>query len=156
TQSLRPALRERISPAKPVRTRLTPKTRNDAIVVKFREGTRIRSRSGLLASDFANLTVSEKALRTRASLDESMVARQLAQANSLFTAGSKRRLARLFGRPEIDLENEREEGEHKGGEELADLNLYYRVLVQDATANQVESLIDELNSLDIVEVAYPE
>ena len=56
------ALKERAVPRKPVRTVLTDKMHYDVVVVKFREGTRVRARSDQWAVDAANLSASENLL----------------------------------------------------------------------------------------------
>ena len=60
---------------------------------------------------------------------------------------------RLFSRSEQKLHEERKEGEIRSGKELPDLDLYYRLRVPSGTS--IVALIDDLNNLEIVEVAYP-
>jgi hypothetical protein len=57
-----PVLKQRVVRAKPARTILTPKLRSDVIVVKFREGTRVRERLGQLEADLTNITPAEEQL----------------------------------------------------------------------------------------------
>ena len=61
---------------------------------------------------------------------------------------------RLFQRLEVTLDQERLRGQEHSGWQLADLNLYYALPMADAA--QATQLADELNALDIVEIAYPE
>src|SRR5439155_24398728 len=48
------------------------------------------------------------------------------------------------------------EGAKHSDEELADLNLYFHIVLVEATPESSATLLDQLNELDIVEVAYPE
>jgi uncharacterized repeat protein (TIGR01451 family) len=64
------------------------------------------------------------------------------------------RPVRLFQRPEAVLEQERLRGQQRSGWQLADLNLYYALPINDAV--QAVQLADALNKLDVVEIAYPE
>src|SRR2546429_6480659 len=49
---------------KPLHTTITPKVRADVLVVKFREGTRVRERLGLLEADLTNISPAEEQLRS--------------------------------------------------------------------------------------------
>ena len=60
---------------------------------------------------------------------------------------------RLFTRSEQKLHEERKEGEIRSGKELPDLNLYYRLRVPSGT--NIVALINDLNNLEMVEIAYP-
>lgn len=124
---------KRAVPLKPVRTVLGPGVSRNFITVKFSEGSDIRLRSGRLTS-----------LR---GADLGALHRTLAQYKVS-------KIERLFGRPEPDLENERQEGQKMSGEELADLSLYHTIEIDETT--DPEALINALNSLAIVEIAYPE
>ncbi len=61
---------------------------------------------------------------------------------------------RLFSRPEEVLSQEKARIEAKSGREQADLNLFYRLILEPGA--DAEKLIDELNALPVVELAYPE
>jgi len=61
---------------------------------------------------------------------------------------------RLFARTEAELDAEKREGESRIGEELADLNLYHNIFIADANPRDTEALIDQLNAMDSVEIAY--
>lgn len=122
----------RTVPTKPAHTTIGPGESRQVIIVKFREGSRIRLRYGVLISLGDDDVESVLTVLEQYSVDS---------------------IERLFDRPEEDLERERREGQERSGKELADLNLYYRLHVQAET--QVEELIDALNELDLVEIAYP-
>jgi hypothetical protein len=63
-------------------------------------------------------------------------------------------IERLFSRPEDELEREKRRVEAKSLREQADKNLWYRLRVPAGT--DLARLIDELNALKVVEIAYPE
>jgi hypothetical protein len=66
-------------------------------------------------------------------------------------------IKRLFSRSESDLDQERKEGELRSGGKLADLNLYYiLVLNKDIPSTTVNELIGKLNNLEIIQTAYIE
>jgi hypothetical protein len=134
-QSSNPAdLAPRHAPAKPARTQLRPEHDATRVIVKFKEGTRVRR--GALG------------LRGAASFDPARLDGVLAR-HGLGPAG----LRRLLALPETRLDELRERGERRSGRALADMNLYFRLEVppgKDAAA-----LCDELNALPFVERAEP-
>src|SRR5262245_38012179 len=156
TQTAPPAtLRERVVWPKPGKTILNPaKVKADVIVVKFREGTHVRERAGQLEADLRNLSQAEERLLQRADLPRQRLFQDLTQVNSLIAPNSKRSIRRLFTRQESELEADKYTSEARAGEELADLNLYYLIFVADAKVDETERLIDQLNALDSVEIAY--
>jgi hypothetical protein len=127
--------------------------RSGAVVVKFREGTGIRLRGGALAAELGTLDAADVSRLGRAGLDAAGVTRELPRVAQILGRHRGARLERLFTRPEAVLAQEKHEGELRSGKELADLNLYYFVPAGVASA---AALVDELNALDIVEIAYPE
>jgi subtilisin family serine protease len=149
-----PVLKQRAVRTKPVRTSLSPKVRSDVIVVKFREGTRVRERLGQLEADLTNIAPAEEQLLQRANLSRQRLFQDLAQVNNLVAPNSKRFVRRLFARTEAELDAEKREGESRIGEELADLNLYHNIFIADANPRETERLIDQLNATDSVEIAY--
>ena len=64
------------------------------------------------------------------------------------------RIERLFSRPEDVLAREKHRIEARSGREQADKNLYYRLRTRGEV--DLARLIDDLNALDIVEIAYAE
>ncbi len=109
-----------------------PASRN--VVVKFREGSRVRMKSGRLTGlATADATAFVATLRVKG-----------------ISAGAARR---LHGRSEADLDQERLEGERDSGRQLADQNLYY--VIDLPTGVNAASLADALNRLSIVEFAEP-
>jgi hypothetical protein len=103
------------------------------LILKFVEGSDIRLREGKLVS------ISSGAVEE---LDE------------IFTRFPPVEIERLFTQPEEQIAKEQADMEAETGEDLPDLNLYFRVTVKSASDRG--ALMDALNSLPIVERAYPE
>jgi hypothetical protein len=120
----------------------------DEIVVKFKEGTHVRLRAGALQFDPGTLAGNEPALLARHGLAAAKIAGDVKAANALLASVA---VERHFARPEADLDREKALGESNLAEELADLNLYFHARVDP---NQQVALIDQLDALDSVEVAY--
>lgn len=133
--------RVRKVPSKPAHTKITPYVKSNLITVKFVEGSEIRLRKGGMTS------------MTKA--DMSM----LDSFNANFPKGKWKR---LFRQSEDELKKAKKHGEERTGWQLADLNLYFRFeLPEEACDNSggvkdAEAIIDVLNAMDIVEIAYPE
>ena len=142
------AMKQRVLPTKPRSTAQSPHLINDQIIVKFKEGTHVRLRAGALRVDPGALTGSERALLTRHALPLAKVASDVSAANALLASVA---IERHFDRPEADLESEKALGEANVVEELADLNLYFTAAVAPKAQ---AALIDQLNALDSVEIAY--
>jgi len=120
-------------PQKPERTILTSDYHRYCVSFKFIEGNIIRLRDGKLFSpDNSALTSFQKT----------------------FEQYQIKELSRLFSRPEDILDAERVRGQERSGRELADLNNYFRVIL-DSSANS-EQFINDLNKLDIIEIAFAE
>ncbi len=123
----------RAVPVKPVRTLPAPGSASDRIVVKFAEGTGVR----LGARGF------EAPAHDLASLADVL--------DALGIGGGAVRP--LFDRPAATLAAERREGERRAGRELADLGLYYAIVLPPG--RRVAEVADALNGLAIVELAMP-
>jgi predicted NUDIX family NTP pyrophosphohydrolase len=149
-------LKQRVSSPKPEHTVIDAHQMADRIIVKFCEGSRIREKVGQWVALAEERSDAEKSRLARVKLTKGTVAQQVQAVNDLLKARSGLRWTKLFDRPESDLEREKVEGEQNVGEELADLNLYYGIHLAQGTATETERLIDQLNALDIVEIAYPE
>ncbi len=122
-------------PEKPEVSRLWPGLRDDLIIVKFVEGDAVRLRDGRLVS----LTNGD-----------------LADANRLLAENPELALRHLFSRPEEGLERDRLRAEARSGNQMADLNNYYAVTLAEPGAARTEALLDALNALPEVEIAYAE
>lgn len=133
---------------------LASETSVDRIVVKFQEGSRVRLRGGALVT----LPRSDRD-RSELAAHGLEAARVAADAQAIQTLVASDARARGFGRlfrlDEKTLAEQRQSGEAASGEQLADLDLYYEVLVPaGATFAEVEGLVDQLNSFPSVEIAY--
>ena len=122
-------------PDKPMRSVLWPGLHNDLIIVKFVEESQVRPREGRLVS---------------------LTNRDLADVNRILTERPGLATRRLFTRPEASLERERLEAQNLSGKEMADLNNYYQVAIENPGVEAAEALLDELNALPVVEIAYAE
>ncbi len=130
--------------------------RTDVIVVKFREGTRIRQISGQLIFDENVLSPFDQTLMERAALNQEKVKTELEQVKQIVEGNAEIIVEPLFKRPAEVLDQEKEFGQTMTGEELADANLYYHVYTKSYDPAKAEELLKQLNALDIVEVAYPQ
>jgi serine protease len=128
-----PSLKQPSVPNTPAQTDLEMDNFNGIIILKFVEGTDIRLRDGKLIS---------------------MTSGAVAELDQIFARFPLAEIARLFTQPEEEIAKEQAEMETQTGENIPDLNLYFRLIVQDKADG--EALIDALNSLSIVELAYPE
>ncbi|MBT3233822.1 MAG: S8 family serine peptidase [Calditrichaeota bacterium] len=127
------ALRARWAPPKPEHTVLSNEYHRYCINVKFAEGNAVRLRDGKLVSSDSNV---------------------LSSFHEVYEQYEIKKLSRLFSRPEHILDTERVKGQVNSGKELADLNNYFRVIL-DSSANS-EQFINDLNRLDIIEMACAE
>jgi serine protease len=133
---------------------LAPETPVEQIVVKFHEGTQVRLRAGALVT-------LPRAQRDRTRLaalglaDGQVTADLHAVAALLDSSRHAKGLERLFTADEETLATGRAQGERRAGRELADLDLYVRVRVPSGTRQvDLESLVEALNGLASVEIAY--
>lgn len=124
-------LKSRPTLKKPASVSISQEADFHRVIIKFREKTDVRLRSSQL--------VSLKGFSMKA-------------ANSVLEPYSNERLARLFKNNEEELEKTKRIYELISGWELADLNLYYQLDITDYA--EAESIINRLNGLNIVEIAY--
>ncbi|MBL0692842.1 GON domain-containing protein [Comamonas sp. JC664] len=149
-------LQPRLAAEKNAGLSLPAETRVERVVVKFHEGTHVRLRSNSLTALPAERDASERGLLAGRGLSQHQLESDMKAAQALLerpprTSG----LARLFQEDEALLEARKQQGETASGRQLADLNLYYDVsLPQGTRAEQVKALVDALNALESVEVAY--
>ncbi len=125
-------LKTRWVPPKPEHTVIDTSVFAYCITVKFVEGSQVRLRNKNLIS----LTDTD-----------------LTAFHDLMKQFEINSISRLFSRHEYLLEEERERGQQRSGKELADLNNYYRVIL-DSSENPGR-FIDSLNELYIIEIAFP-
>jgi PKD repeat protein len=126
----------------------------EQVVIKFHEGTAVRLRGGLLMAE-------DRSARDRRDLEArgltpAAVDSDVAEVRRLVAiAPEAQTLRRLFSIDENVLADRRATGEERSGRQLADLDLYYGVRLKPrATAGDVSALLDALNALESVEIAY--
>lgn len=133
--ALSASLKSRHVRSKPSHSQLWPGLRSDLLIVKFAEGSEVRLEQGLL--------------RSRTGQD-------LSGVEAVLVARADVVVERLFSRSEAALDLERVEAQSISGQALADLNNYYKLLLPNGSVRDAEELIDALNALPIVEIAYAE
>jgi len=115
---------------KPEVTVLTENHDPRVLELKFSHGTRVVLRGGHLVTPADPLHALNSFLDDRDALRE-----------------------RVFAQPEEWLDAWRESGEARSGRPLHDLNLFFRITLPED--GRVAEVVDWLNRLDIVEIAYP-
>src|SRR5262249_54218859 len=149
-------LRPRVAFAGPVSMMRMPAEAAGSLVLKFREGTRVRIRQGRLTPEVDRLSAADAGLLRRAALRKEQVAGEVEAVRQALKAEPNLRVTRLFRRPEVELDREKIAGERARGEELADLNLYYEVTLPAANPLRTAQLLRRLLRSGIVETAYPQ
>lgn len=125
-------LKPRWVPSKPTHTEIKTWQSKNVIEVKFVEGSSYRLVNGALtAPESSNPSALQAVLR----------------------AHPVRQTARLFTRDEAALRADKLQAEAVSGEQMPDLNLWYLFTADKGT--DTEALIDALNALPQVEIAYP-
>ena len=114
-------------------TQLAPGQSQQILDVKFSEGSDVRLRSGRL--------VSLSAKQSMGPLDATLAEYPLES------------ISRLFGEPEASIDSSQAAVEARTGRRLPDLNLWFRIKVGPNT--NIVDLVNALNALDEVEIAYP-
>jgi serine protease len=126
------------------------------IVVKFHEGTHVRLRNGRLVFDPAVLTDDEQTKLTRHDLDAKGVSADVDRANEVLFRRGEDVVARLFARDETQLDADRLEYQSGSPEELADLNLYFMLVLAEPDVARATDTINAMNALASVEISYAE
>src|SRR5829696_5993435 len=100
--------KERPVSAKPANTTIRPEHEyHGALVLKLREGSRVRLRGGRFHFDSRSLRSDERDLLRRATLEEDEAARGVAEVNGLLARHPTFGVERLFARDERVLEGEK-------------------------------------------------
>lgn len=121
---------------------------NALVVVKFHEGTGVSMRGSTLRSG---------GLGSRATATTSLT---LARVQSDLRAATQRlsergrTVKRHFALPAAKLAELRERGERRSGRRLADLSTYFDVAWDGGSRQELVQLLEDLNSLASVEIAY--
>jgi subtilisin family serine protease len=119
-----------------------------SIVVKFHEGTGVRLRGDVLEVEQAQ--TSELATK---GLDVAAVKDALPRVSAELR-GRGATLKPFVKLPRATLAKLKQHGERRGGRRLADLSLYFEAQITTQTAGEVTDLVEALNALDSVEIAY--
>jgi serine protease len=120
-------------PSKPKHSEILDGYSHERLHLKFKEGSGIRLRGNRFVSE---------------------TGANVSGLTSVLAKYPGVRAKRLFERPESVLANEKTRIEAKSGRQQADKNLYYRLTLRPGT-NAV-AVLDDLNALSIVEIAYAE
>ncbi|MEW5923950.1 MAG: S8 family serine peptidase [Candidatus Zixiibacteriota bacterium] len=123
----------RKAPAKPLVTKVSSQADLARVIVKFHEDSGVRLRGGRFVS---------------------LKGQTLGAANGLLRPYLNGRINRLFSKSEEALSKDKFIYELRSGHELADLNLYYSLDITNP--GEAEVIVNQLNRLDIVEIAYAE
>src|SRR5207245_759762 len=124
--------------------------------VKFCEGARVRLRDGRLVFDPAALSEDDLSKLRRNRLDVQTVSADVDRANELLFRREDDVVARLFARSEAQLDEDRLHYQDGSPEELADLNLYFMLVLAEPDMARATDTIDAMNSLASVEISYAE
>ncbi len=128
-------LKMRAVPIKPSAVSISREAKISRVIVKFKEGSEVRFRQGKLAG-------------------KSGQAVQINEAEAILSPYLSGKFNRLINKSEQELERNKAVYEAASGVQLADMNLYYKIDVTDIMS--AERLVNDLNRLDIVEIAYIE
>lgn len=157
----------RFVPAKPEKISIDPKkTVAGVFVIKFAEGSHIRMKDGVLQMQTPeqNSIKEEQERLSRAGVRFAEAPMQLEKARSLISKAAseaKFEISYLFrSKEELNKKDEqfvqKSELEQRATEELADLDLYYVMYAKDfKDIKYEEELLNQFNSLAIVEQTYP-
>jgi serine protease len=148
----------RVAADKRLQKALPAGTTVERLVVKFHEGSRVRLRDNALRALSAERSLSERSLLTGLRLSDARLERDVKSVQALLERAPRvAEPRRLFTDDEASLEARKVLGESESGRQLADLNLYYEVQLMPGTpVERVAEVVDALNALDSVEVAYAE
>jgi len=151
-------LEPRLSTVKPTSPELDSETPVERVVVKFHEGTRVRMRQGLIRAMSGERNQDERGRMARYKLSEGRLDQDLTEAQRVMKRSRRWGTpGRLFRQDESALAERKRSAENLSGKEMADLDLYFEVPLEPGMkASEVEELIEQLNALDSVEIAYAE
>lgn len=128
--------------------------RTDMLVLKFREGARVRRKGGRFVIDAATRDAEDDRRLAAASLTLQQAELGVQQANAILAREPRAVTRPMIRRPARAVEAERRASEAATGEELADLNSYFYVLLKDGQSADVLPLLQGLVGLDVVETVY--
>jgi len=166
------SLKPRVLKIKPTKTKFEAGLFRNRIVVKFKDGASVRlsepaKRSGastdpsltssaqtkpILRFDSGKLSTKDRSLLKKRNLTVQKVSNDLTKVNQILKRPSIQRYDRLFSRSDVELAKDRKIVEEKVNFEAADFSNYYSIKVDDE--NDTLNVLDQLNALDSVEIAY--
>jgi hypothetical protein len=164
------ALKPKYPVRKPAKTEFTHGVRRDVVVVKFVDGAQIRekktsaarrmktdegtllSRLETLKPQLAAFDEYDRDLLKRRNLGPDEVERQMSKARDVLKAHKLAHWRKMFDMDDRLLANFRINAEIRRKRQSSDLANYYIFRLQDG--EQGELLVDRLNELDVVELAY--
>jgi serine protease len=137
----------------------------NTVVVKFKDGIQLQIKMPARAPSDKSLPTLERTAQTiagrermlleRHALSTSKIDTDLGTANRVINEFGARNVSRLFSTPEGQLTQLQTAAERTAGVELAYLTNYYVLdLAPSASAENAARLVNELNRLDSVEIAY--
>jgi len=150
-------LKPRMSLVKPVNIEYLAGRYRNYVVVKFRDGPPIRvgyTQKGKPTLKFMSAEMDSQGRRRmrRQDLTGRIVREQVRAVKDLIMQSRPKGVRPLFSRAERFLRHRRALAEAITGKEHADLGNYYSILLR--TGYSGETLVDQLNALNIVEIAY--
>jgi len=138
-------------PDKKRQAHLDRKTLIQYIVVKFHDGARVRLHGTALQAETASRSPRDLYTLQRLGISDKQLLEDVTQVSQLLGG----LLQPVFLQDEETLASIRRSGEANLSRELADLSLYYQISVNKGTTfEDIAALVDALNALDSVEIAY--
>jgi len=146
--------RARLPMAKPAQSRIKDEHYAGIIVLKLREGSAARLRDGRFVVTQSAQRPEDLTLLQRARLDRQRVGLGLQALNQLLESETDLLIRPSFDQDEALQDALRDELSPLASEELADLNLYAQLVDTANNPRRAEQLVDRLNALEVVEIAY--
>lgn len=124
----------KVTIVKPAHTQIRPEAVPGVVNIKFAEGSAVRLRNGTL---------------------QSLIGKELSAVYGIL--GQKADVKRTHTQSEKEIEDMWRQAQGLGGDvKLPDFNLYYQAKLASKDPAELARVIDALNALDIVELAYPQ
>lgn len=162
--SVQPELQPRFLMEKPARTVHYQGLFRNRLVVKFKDGPKVRAEEAAIAPGAAGrqaphlrykierATPRDRAIMQKMRLSDDKVHDDLSRVNTMLQRPVVKAWGPLFSRAEEDLTRERTGAEKISGSEHADLGNYFSITLNED--QDASPMADELNALESVEIAY--
>ncbi len=133
------------------RHEMNPATEVTHIVVKFKEGTRVRMSNHKLIMTAPSIATTNQ---MPFGVSVSVVANDMSSVSQIaITSGYS--IQRLFSQSEAKLDSLKLSGEAKSNKKLNNLNLYYRISMNaGSTFANAQNMLKKINALSSVEICY--